>query len=84
MASNATVPLVYVETYESIVRHLAQQKMSRLRPWVMEKSVQSNGHNWERLGSAEATAKTPVGGPTGRNVATPEDNYPFSRRRSTP
>ena len=84
MASNATVPLVYVETYESIVRHLAQQKMSRLRPWVMEKSVQSNGHNWERLGSAEATAKTPVGGPTGRNVSTPEDNYPFSRRRSTP
>jgi hypothetical protein len=50
----------------------------------MEKSVQSTGHNWERLGTAEATAKTPVGGPTGRNVATPEDNYPFSRRRSTP
>ena len=84
MASNATVPLVYVETYESTVRFLAQQKPSRLRPWVMEKAVQSNGHNWERLGTAEATAKSPVGGPTGRNVATPEDNYPFSRRRSTP
>jgi hypothetical protein len=84
MASNATVELVYVETYESIVRHLAQQKPSRLRSWCMEKSVQSTGHNWERLGTAEATAKTPVGGPTGRNVATPEDNYPFSRRRSTP
>lgn len=84
MASNSTVPLVYVETYESIVRHLAQQSISRLRPWVMSKSVQSNGHNWERLGSAEATLKSPVGGPTGRNVATPEDGYPFSRRRSTP
>jgi hypothetical protein len=84
MASNATVALVYVETYESIVRFLAQQKPSRLRSWCMEKSVQSNGHNWERLGTAEATAKSPVGGPTGRNVATPEDGYPFSRRRSTP
>jgi hypothetical protein len=84
MASNATVALVYVETYESIVRFLAQQKPSRLRGWCMEKFVQSNGHNWERLGTAEATAKSPVGGPTGRNVATPEDGYPFSRRRSTP
>jgi len=84
MASNATVENVYIETYESIVRYLAQQKGSRFRPWVMERSVQSNGHNWERLGTQEATAKTPVGGPTGRNVATPEDNYPFSRRRSTP
>ncbi len=84
MASNATVELVYVETYESIVRHLAQQKPSRLRPWVMEKAVQSNGHNWERLGTAEAVAKSPVGGPTGRNVPTPEHGYPFSRRRSTP
>ena len=84
MASNSTVELMFVETYESIVRFLAQQTMSRLRPWVMEKSVQSTGHNWERLGTAEATEKTPVGGPTGRNVATPEHNYPFSRRRSTP
>lgn len=84
MASNATVELVYVETYESIVRFLAQQKPSRLRSWCMEKSTSSNGHNWERLGTAEATAKSAVGGPTGRNVATPEDNYPFTRRRSTP
>jgi hypothetical protein len=50
----------------------------------MEKSVQSNGHNWERLGTAEAVAKTAVGAQTSRNVATPEHNYPFSRRRSTP
>jgi hypothetical protein len=50
----------------------------------MERGTESEGHNWELLGTAEATAKTPVGGPTGRNVATPEDNYPFSRRRSTP
>ena len=84
MASNATVELVYVETYESIVRHLAQQKQSRLRMWVMEKAVQSNGHNWELLGEAEAVAKTDVGGPTERNVATPESDPAFERRRSTP
>jgi hypothetical protein len=84
MASNDTVENVYIETFESIVRYLAQQQGSKLRRWCMEKSVQSNGHNWERIGAVEATEKTPVGGPTGRNVATPEDNYPFSRRRSTP
>lgn len=84
MASNATVEQVYVEMYEENVRFLAQQKSSRVRPWVMEKSVKANGYNWERLGTAEATEKTPVGGPTGRNVPTPEHIYPFSRRRSTP
>lgn len=84
MASNSTVELVHVETYENNVRFLAQQMQSRVRPWVMERGVQSGGHNWELIGDAEATAKTAVGGATGRNVATPEDNYPFSRRRSTP
>ncbi len=84
MASNATVEQVHIETYENTLRYLAQQMVSRVRPWCMERGTQSNGHNWERLGTAEATAKTPVGGPTGRNVATPEDNFPFSRRRSTP
>ncbi len=84
MASNSTVEQVHIETYENNVRFLAQQMVSRVRPWVMERGVGSDGHNWERLGTQEATAKTPVGGPTGRNVATPEDNFPFSRRRSTP
>lgn len=84
MTSNATVELVHVETYEDNVRFLAQQMVSRFRPWCQERGTESGGHNWERLGDAEATAKTPVGGSTGRNVATPEDGYPFSRRRSTP
>jgi hypothetical protein len=80
----ASVENVYIETYESIVRHLAQQKVSRARGWCMEKSVQSEGHNWERLGTREAVEKTPIGGPTGRLVATPNQDYPFSRRRSSP
>jgi len=69
---------VFIQTYESTVRHLAQQSVTRLRPWVMEKSVQSEGHNWERLGKMEATQKTT------RLVETPVDDYPWSRRKSIP
>jgi hypothetical protein len=69
---------VFVQTYETNVRHLAQQGITRLRPWVMEKSVKSEAHNWERLGLAEATVKS------GRMVETPNVDTPFSRRKSTP
>jgi hypothetical protein len=47
-------------------------------PWVVSKSIQSEGHNWERLGSQEAVEKT------GRLVDTPEQDYPWSRRKSIP
>ena len=83
MASNATVEQVHIETYEDTLRMLAQQMVSRVRPWCQERGVQSGGHNWERLGDADATAKTPVGGPTGRNVATPEDIPPPPTGRIT-
>lgn len=74
----ASVATVYVQTYENIVRHLAQQGVTRLRPFVMEKSEQSAAHNWERLGTQEATQKV------GRLVDTPEQDYPWSRRQSQP
>ena len=73
-----SVENVYIETYEATVRHLAQQGITRLRPWCMEKGVQSEAHNWERLGTQEAVDKT------GRLVDTPEQDYPFSRRVSMP
>jgi len=44
----------------------------------MERSVQSEGHNWERLGTQEASEKT------GRLVDTPDQDYPWSRRKSIP
>ena len=69
---------VFVQTYETNVRHLAQQGITRLRPWVMEKSVQSEGHNWERLGTREAQEKTT------RLQDTPSQDYPWSRRKSIP
>ena len=78
-----TIDKVYIQTYENTVRHLAQQGIARLRPWVMEKSVQSEAHNWERLGSVDATSKSTPGN-IGRAVQTPIDDAPWSRRVSMP
>jgi hypothetical protein len=75
---SATIPQVFVETYERTVRHLAQQGGTRLRPWVMERSVQSEAHNWERIASTAAIAKT------ARKVATPDEETAWSRRVSVP
>lgn len=74
----STLDKVYVNTYEGYVRHLAQQRKSRLLPFTMVKSVQSSAHNWERIGSAAATQKTT------RKVATPDNETVFSRRVSVP
>ena len=74
----ASVVAAYIQTYEATVRYLAQQGISRLRPWVQERSVQSEGHNWERLGKQEAVQKT------ARLVATPNQDYPWSTRKSIP
>ena len=41
---SATIPAVYVQTYERTVRQLAQQGITRLRPWTQERNVQSEGH----------------------------------------
>lgn len=48
---------VYVQTYEQILRQIAQQSESRLRPFVMERASGGENHNWERLSSAEAIVK---------------------------
>ena len=74
----ASISDVYVQTYETNVRHLAQQGVTRLRPWVMEKSVQSEAHNWERIAAATAVAKTT------RKTPTPDNDTQWSRRQSQP
>ena len=53
-----TQPNIFIQTFEKIVRHLAQQEVTRLRPHVTERSAQSVNHNWERLGVSDATPKT--------------------------
>lgn len=71
-----TQPNVYIATFESNVRHLAQQEVTRLRPYITERSAGSEEHNWERLGDSDAILKT------GRLVDTPEANTEWSRRVS--
>ena len=75
---SATINEVFVETYETMVRHLAQQGNTRLLPWVMSKSVQSEAHNWERIAATAATQKTT------RKAPTPDDETEWSRRVSVP
>lgn len=73
-----TVDNAFINTYETNVRFLAQQGVTRLRPYVMEKSVQSEAHNWDRISPTAATQKTT------RKTPTPDDNTAFSRRQSVP
>lgn len=75
---SATISNVYVNTYETNVRHLAQQGITRLRPWVMERSVQSEAHNWELIDPTAATQKTT------RKTPTPDDETAWARRKSIP
>ncbi len=71
-----TQPNVYIQTFESIVRHLAQQEITRLRPHVTERSAQSAQHNWERLGLSNADQKVT------RLTPTPEADTEWDRRVS--
>jgi len=77
MASNVTVTDIQIETYESTIIQLAQQRMSRVMPWCMQRSEESAGHNWPVLNSADATLKT-------RDQSTPETGAVFAERRSIP
>lgn len=73
-----TVSNVYVQTFETNLRYLAQQSEAKLRGKVQERSVNSEKHNWERLGTIEAADKTT------RLASTPVQDTPWSRRVSTP
>lgn len=71
-----TISNVYVQTFETNVRHLAQQSETRLRRFVTEVSTTGEKHNWERLGAGSATQKTSA------RTATPTSDLPWSRRVS--
>lgn len=71
-----TIDNVYIQTFERNVRHLAQQADTRLRRFVTEKATNGEKHNWERLGSGEASLKASA------RVATPTSDLPWSRRVS--
>lgn len=76
MATNQ-IDKVYIQTYERTVRHLAQQGTSRLRPFVTERPVGGENHNWERLAEGTSSAKV-----NGVLTPTPTNDIDFSRRVS--
>ena len=73
---STTIPAIYIQTFEKNLRFLAQQETNRLRPYVTERGTSGINHNWERLGSKEASIKTT------RAQATPVADFVFSRRVS--
>lgn len=82
-----TIPAAYIETFESTVRQLAQQKKSRLRMCVSEVNSQSEKHNWDRLAASTARAKTsarmvsPAGG-NGDGGVGDTDGLTWTRRNT--
>lgn len=79
-----TISQAYIETFERNVRQLAQQSVTRVRPYVTEKATNGEKHNWDRLAASDAALKssarvpTPVGG-----SGTGTDGVVWSRRVST-
>ena len=71
--SNASIPQVYVDEFRDVVRHLAQQEFSRLRPYVDNDSFESETGAWDRLSSGDSAVKT-------RKQATPETGRVWTRR----
>lgn len=67
---------VYISTFERTLRHLAQQAITRLRPYVTERSTNGKDHGWERLSNSTSTAKA------AGLVATPSTGGTYSRRLS--
>lgn len=53
-----TISNVYIETFEQNVRHVAQQTSTKLLPWCQLRGEESLNHNWEKLGSSDASQKT--------------------------
>jgi hypothetical protein len=71
-----TVDAVYVDTFEQNLRQVAQQETTKLLPWCAVRGEESENHNWEKLGSSDASVKTT------RLQATPVADTLWSRRVS--
>ena len=82
----ATIEDVFIQTYERNVRHLAQQSVTRLDPYVMVKRTQSEAHNWELMEHNDASLKSTRSDWTGNNRSkiTPDDDTQWKRRKSMP
>ena len=82
-----TIPEAYIQTFESRVRHLAQQGDTLLRNTVSVVNDQSKSHNWDRLAASAARVKpnvravSPAGG-DGSGAIDTTDGLVWSRRNS--
>jgi hypothetical protein len=73
-----TITAAMVKTFESNVRHLAQQQDTRLRTWVQERNLTSSTHSFKRLGKQSLAAKA------ARRTATPVNDSAWSNRVAIP
>ena len=83
--SAVTIDSAYIKTFESILRHLAQQSITKLRDFVTERSTNGEDHSWERLAANEASLKASRGDNAQPNqglIETPVNNVEWSRRIS--
>jgi hypothetical protein len=71
-----TITAVQIQTFENNVRFLAQQGEALLANWVQQAQHDSVSHNFERLGQMTMATKS------GRAVASPVNDAPWSRRQS--
>ena len=81
-----TIPAAYIDTFESTVRQLAQQKISRLRGAVTEVYRMSQSHMWDRLQASNyrvktARASSPTGGDQDGTIGN-TDGLDWSRRNT--
>ncbi len=74
---------VYIETFENNVRHLAQQSITRLRPFITERGTNGERHNWERLNFGGQSNNGAAVIKSGVRVATPFEDLEWSRRVSS-
>lgn len=87
-----SIEQAYIQTYERNVRQLAQQGISRLRPFVTEKSEQSESHNWETLdeqptdittgSQSTGMLKRAAGASWAGPVPTPNNDEVWQKRRT--
>ena len=75
----------FVQTYETTLRHLAQQKSSKLKEKCQYKSETSESHNWETLAAmaeGAVTRKRSRQPNTDGTWPTPVEAKPFAKRRT--
>ena len=84
MASGAGIDQAFVNTYETNLRHLAQQKHSKLKGFCQYVNNQSESHNWETLaGMADGDVdRKSLRGTTGSLADTPDVSKNFAKRRT--